>query len=41
MKNDFDILMMKSNVKDLGYTGLGDRKKERKIIFHKITSKIS
>ena len=33
MKNETDILMMNINIKDLGYTGVGDRPFSRKIFF--------
>ena len=33
MKNEVDILMMYNTIKDLGYTGIGDRDSKRKTFF--------
>ena len=38
IKNEDDILMMYDIVRDLGYTGVGDKKSNRKTILHKNTS---
>ena len=40
MKNENEILMMNNNLRDLTYTGRGDRKSKKNIL-HKNTSKIS
>ena len=40
MKNDSDILMMNNIIKDLGYTGLCDRKSYRRTFFTKSLTKL-
>ena len=41
MKNENDILMMDSIIRDLGYTGLGDRDSKRKTFFTKTFPKLA
>ena len=40
MKNENDILKMNNNIKDLGYTGIGDRSSNRKTFFKLTLPKI-
>ena len=40
MKNQNDILMMDNIIKDLGYTGIGDKKSNRKTFFTKTIPKL-
>ena len=40
MKNENDILMMNNIIKDLGYTGIGDRPSKRKKFFTKTLPKV-
>ena len=41
MKNENDILMMNNIIRDLGYTGVGDRKSNRKTFFTIELAKVS
>ena len=41
MKKVKDILMMNNIIKDLGYTGIGDEKSNRKLFFYQNSSEIS
>ena len=40
MKNESDILMMNNIIRDVGYTGIGDRDSKRKKIFTKTLPKL-
>ena len=40
MKNENEILMMKNNLNNLGYTGIGDRDSKRKTFFTKTLPKL-
>ena len=41
MKNENDILMMYNIIRDLGYTGVGDRDSKRKTFFSKTLPKLA
>ena len=40
MKNEADILMMNNIIRDLGYTGIGDKKSNRKTFLTEILPKL-